>query len=141
MPKIVTHSPILRAFVARIRANASIKAALVGGIHEGFAAEKDPYPFFNYSLVAAPYDRNWGDATLITLIDGFVFSTDPVQARDLDAAIADWLEDAPLAVDGQRTLLCQREAGVPMPPDVDNEGHKVYQVGGTYRIETDFRPS
>lgn len=134
-----THSQIEQAFVARIRANSSIRADLTGGIHEGFAPEKASYPFLVWNLVAGPYDYGWGDVTLGSLIDAFVFSRSKVQADNLDQAIAAWVSDKDFPVTGQRTLICRRVATVPMPPDVDAEGEKVYQVGGTYLIETDVR--
>lgn len=132
-----THAPVKRAFVARVRANGTIKAALIGGIHEGFAPEKASYPFLVWNLVAAPYEYNWGDVTLISQIDAFVFSRNPVEANNLDADLAAHLSDQALSVEGQTTLLCRRMATVPTPPDVDDEGEKVYQVGGTYEIWTD----
>ena len=134
-----THSQIKQAFVARIRANPAIRTALTGKIHEGFAPEKAPYPFVTYQLVSAPYDYGWGDVTLMALIDCFVFSRSQVEADDLDQAITAWVSDKDFPVDGQTPLICRREATVPMPPDMDGEGEKVYQVGGTYHIETDVR--
>jgi hypothetical protein len=133
-----THSQIKQAFVARLRASSSINGALTG-IHEGFAPEKAEYPFATYQLVAAPYDYNWGDVTLIALIDLFVFSRSQVVADNLDQAITAWVSDKSFPVTGQRPLICRREATAPMPPDIDAEGEKVYQIGGTYHIETDFR--
>jgi hypothetical protein len=47
------------------------------------------------------------------------------------------MSDHPLPVDGQRDLLCRRQATLPTPPDIDNEGKKVYQAGGSYEIWTD----
>lgn len=134
-----THSQIVQAFVARIRANGSIRTALTGGIHEGFAPEKASYPFLTYNTPSAPYDYNWGDVTLGLLVDAFVFSRSKVEADNLDQAIAAWVSDKDLPVTGQRTLICRRTVSLPMPPDVDAEGEKVYQVGGTYLIETDVR--
>ena len=131
-----THAPIQQAFVARLRANASLKSDLTGGMHEGFAPEDAAYPFLVYNLVYGPYDYNWGDVTLIAGIDCFVFSRNPVEARNLDAVIAGWVSDQPLPVDGQDTLLCRRIATVPMPPDIDAEQKKVYQAGGSYEIWT-----
>lgn len=134
-----THSQIQQALVARLRASSSIRTALTGGIHEGFAPEKADYPFVTWNQPAGPYDYNWGDVTLGALIDVFVFSRSKVEADNLDQAIAAWVSDKDLSVTGQRTLICRRVASVPMPPDTDAEGEKVYQVGGTYLIETDVR--
>lgn len=132
-----THSPIKRAFVTRVRANGTLKAAFTGGIHEGFAPEKAEYPFCVYNLVAGPYEYNWGDLTLIGMVDAFVFSRNPVEANNLDADLAGQLSDQSFPVEGQTTLMCRRVATIPIPPDIDDEGEKVYQVGGTYEIWTD----
>lgn len=132
-----THAPIKRAFVQRIRANGDLYVRFVGGVHEGFAPEKAKYPFLVYNLVAAPYDYQWGSHSLLAMIDAFVFSRDSVEANNLDEDVTAWLSDQPYPVDGQKALICRRVATVPMPPDVDDEGQKVYQVGGTYQIETD----
>ncbi len=134
-----THDPIRHALVARVRSNVDLYGRLVGGIHEGFAPEKAKYPFAVYNLVSAPYDYDWTSVTLDALIDLFVFSRDSVEADNLDAELAAWLGDQPLAVEGQTTLLCRRVATVPMPPDEDAEHFKVYQRGGTYHVETDVR--
>ena len=132
-----THSPIQQAFVARIRAIPAYDT--LTGIYEGFAPEKATYPFATWNQSAGPYDYNWGDVTLGALIDVFVFSRSKVEADNLDQAIAAQVSDKDLTVAGQRTLICRRVATVPMPPDVDAEGEKVYQIGGTYLIETDVR--
>ena len=134
-----THAPIKWAFVARVRAG-SVYDALTG-IHEGFAPEKLDYPFCVWNLVAGPYEYDWGDVTLIAMIDATVFSRNSVQADELDEALAAWLSDQPFPVDGQSTLLCRRVATIPNPPDLDNEGKKVYGAGGTYEIWTAPPPS
>jgi hypothetical protein len=46
------------------------------------------------------------------------------------------LQNAALSVTGQTTLICRRVADVVIPPDLDGEGKKIYQVGGTYEIWT-----
>lgn len=130
-----THGPIERAWVQRLRAMPSV-ADLKGGVHEGFAPEKAPYPFAVWNLVFAPYDWDWTNSTLIAGIDCSVFSRDPEEAKGLDAAIAAWMSNQPLTVEGQHTLLCRRQATLPTPPDVDDDNKKVYQAGGTYEIWT-----
>ena len=132
-----THAPITTAWVRRLRENPQLVADLKGGIHEGFAPEKAPYPFLVYNLVFAPYDFDWTNVTLIAGIDCSVFSRNSVEADNLDAAIAAWMSDQPLTVEGQRTLSVRRNATLPTPPDVDDEGKKVYQAGGSYEIWTD----
>jgi hypothetical protein len=46
------------------------------------------------------------------------------------------LDDASLEVDGQSTLLCHRIADFG-GQDVDDEGRKIYMVGGTHEVWTD----
>lgn len=142
MTRIQTHHPITNALVTRLRA-AGRPAALdaLVGIYQGIAPEKTEYPFAVYTLVAGAYDYLFGtDTTLIALVDVSVFSRDPVQAEDLDAAITGWLSDQPFPVNGQSTLLCRRTATIPTAPDVDDEGKVVFQWGGTYEIQTDAPP-
>lgn len=142
MTRTQTHHPITNALVARLR-DTGRPAALnaLNGIHQGVAPEKTEYPFVVYNLAAAAYDRLFGDDTsLIALVDITVFSRNPVEAEDLDAAIAGWISDQSLTVAGQSTLLCRRMATIPTSPDFDDEGHKVFSWGGTYQVETDAPP-
>lgn len=138
--KTQTHHPITNAIVTRLR-HAGRPSALdvLTGIYQTFAPEKATYPFATYALATGVYDYvEFGDdPTLFALVDVFVFSRNPVQAEDLDAVIAGWLSDQPLVVANQTVLLCRRVATPPVQPDVDDEGEKVYQWGGTYQIETD----
>lgn len=140
MSQTQTHHPITNAVVTRIRAG-SFYSQLTG-IYQGFAPEKAKYPFATYSLAAGAYDYLFGtDTTLIAIVDVTVFSKDPVEAEDLDRAIAGWLSDQPFPVEGQTTLLCRRIGTVPTAPDVDDEGNIVYAWGGTYEIQTDAPPT
>jgi len=142
MTRIQTHHPITNAFVARMRATGRPPALdALTGIFQGVAPEKAEYPFCTYSLVAGAYDFLFGtDTTLIALIDATVFSRNPVEAEDLDAAISGWISDQPLPVDGQTTLLCRRMATIPTSPDVDDEGKIIFAGGGTYEVHTDAPP-
>lgn len=127
---------IKQAFVARLRSNATIRATLVGGIHEGFAPAKGSYPFLTWNLIYAPIRRSWGSQMYIVGIDTQIFASNSVDANNVDALVLNELDDAALAIDGQSTLLCQRIADY-SGPDVDDEGNKVYMVGGSYEIWTD----
>lgn len=131
-----TTAPIKRALVVRLRTNATLKAALVGGIHESFSPEKVEYPFLTYQLIYSPIRRVWGSQQYLSGFDIKIYSGDSVQANNLDALILTTLDDAALAVDGQTTLLCHRVADISIP-DVDEEGRKIYVVGGTYEVWTD----
>src|SRR5215471_1538698 len=87
---VPTHAPISAALVRRARAMPTW-SALSGGIHEGFAPEKTPYPLATYNLVYAPYEWDWTSPMLIGGYDVSVFSRLSVEADNLDAALADWL--------------------------------------------------
>jgi hypothetical protein len=134
---VSSSAPIKRALVQQLRSSAALKAEIPGGIHEGFAPDRAQYPFLTYQLVYAPIRRQWGSQQYITGFDLRIFSGDSVEANNVDALVLDVLNDAALVVDGQTTLLCHRVADFSVP-DVDEEGRKVYIVGGTYEVWTDL---
>lgn len=129
-------APIERAFVAKLRSNATLKAALPGGMHEAFAPEKAPYPLLTYQEVYAPYGYLWDSAMIFAGFDVTIWAKSSVDAKNIDALVLQTLQDASLSVDGQTTLICRRVADL-RNYDVDDEGRKVYAVGGTYEITTD----
>lgn len=131
---LVTSAPVKRAVVQALRASPSLVAAIAGGIHEGIAPRKVRYPFIVYQLVAAPYSRQWGGVILETMFDVMVFAENPVDANNIDALITAALNEAVLTMDEQDNMLCHRVADLPTGPDVDGEGKRIYQVGGTYSI-------
>lgn len=131
-----TSSAIKRAVVTQLRSNETLKAALTGGIHEGFAPKKAPYPLLIYTLVYSPYDYMWGSVTIVGGVDINVWSYSSVDANNIDALILSTLNDAQLATEGQTTLICRRISDLGSQ-DVDEEGRKLYMVGGMYEIWTD----
>lgn len=133
---VTTSQYIIQALVATYRANGSLKASLVGGLHEGFAPEKIPYPFGVHRLVAAPYEDDHTSRTIVSLVDVTIFSRDPVEASNLDQSMAQTLDGASLSVTGQTALICYRTADLPRLVELDEEGQKVYGVGGSYEIWT-----
>jgi len=133
---VSTSAPIKRALVAQLRTNLTLKAAIPGGIHEGFAPEKASYPLLIYQLVYNPYDYMWGSVILVAGFDIHVWSYSSVDANNIDALVIGTLNDAQLTVDGQTTLICRRTADLGNQ-DVDEEGRKLYMVGGTYEVWTD----
>jgi hypothetical protein len=133
---ITSTAAIRRSLVQYLRLSAALKAALTGGIHEGFAPTQANYPFLTYDLIYSPIRRQWGSQQYLSGFDIRVFSDDSVVASNIDALLLTVLDDAPLVVAGQSTLLCQRIADL-AGPDVDGEGRKVYVVGGTYEVWTD----
>lgn len=129
-------APIARALVQTLRANATLKAALTGGIHEGEAPLGSRHPWLIYGLQYGPMDYAWGSMMIPSGFHLVVFSRDQVEARNLDSLVVETLHDAALNVDGQTTLLCRRVLDL-SSVDVDDEGLKVYGQGGLHEITTD----
>ena len=134
MAVLVTVAPVKRAIVQALRASAPLTAAIAGGIHEGIAPRKIKYPFIVYQLVAAPYNRQWGGVIIEAMFDVTVYAENPVDANNIDALITAALDEAVLVMDEQDNMLCRRIDDLPTGPDVDNEGRRIYQVGGTYSV-------
>jgi hypothetical protein len=132
-----TSAPIKRAIVQKLRASPALVAAIAGGIHEGIAPRKIRYPFIVYQLVAAPYSYTWSGVFMSPMFDVWVYAENPVDANNIDALINDALAEAALNVEEQATMLCRRVADLPTGPDIDSEGKRIYQVGGTYSIWTE----
>lgn len=106
-------------------------------IHQAFAPEKTPYPHLTYQLFPSmPNVYTWGSKMLLVRLDIRAWSPNDVEADNLDALIATVMDEAELSVAGQSTLICRRVADL-NTPDTDEEGTKVYAVGGTYEIWTD----
>lgn len=132
-----TVAPVKRAVVQKLRASSPLVAAIAGGIHEAVAPRKVKYPFIVYQIVASSYEYDWTGMQIHALLDISTYAVNPVDANNIDALIARALNDAALTVDGQANLLCRRVGDLPTGPDVDSEGKRIYQVGGTYSIWTD----
>lgn len=129
-------APVKRAVVQALRASPSLVSAIAGGIHEGIAPRKIRYPFIVYQLVSAPYVYDWTGMIIPATFDVSVYAENPVDANNIDALIAGALNEAALNVDGQTSLLCRRVADLPTGPDIDSEGKRIYQVGGSYSVWT-----
>ena len=129
-------APVRQALVQRLRSDAVLKAAIPGDIHEGFAPVGTARPFITYQVVYAPIDYLWGSAVTEVGIQVFVFSENSVDAHNIDALVLADLHDADLAVAGQSTLICRRSSSTTLTGE-DDEGKKIYQVGGTYEIWVD----
>lgn len=132
-----TSASILQALVQAVRADSSLYASLVGGIHEGFAPEKVSYPMASFTFVTIPYEDQWGARTIVAIVDLVIVSRSQVEAGTLDESMAGTLDGAELTPTGQTSLICRRINDLRLAPDVDEEGQKVYAVGGTYEIWTD----
>ena len=132
-----TAAPIKRAIVQELRSSPALVAAIAGGIHEGVAPRKVKYPFIVYQMVAAPRDYQWDGFQYHAMFDVSTFAVNPVDANNIDALISGALDEAALTVDGQTTMLCRRISDLPTGPDVDSQGKRIYQVGGSYSVWTD----
>lgn len=132
-----TVAPVKRAVVQKLRASAPLMSVIVGGIHEAVAPRKVKYPFIVYQVVASPYIYQWDGMQIHVTMDVFTFAVNPVDANNIDALISEALDEAALEIDEQTTLYCRRVADLPTGPDVDSEGKRIYQVGGSYMIWTD----
>jgi len=133
-----TSAAIKQSIVAALRGNGTLKAALTGGIHEGFApARVQTYPLLTYNLVAAPYADDWGHRMIVALVDVFVHAENPVVANNVDQLVLNTLDGASLSVTGQTNLICYRMADQPGAVSETAEGRKFYQVGGSYEVWTD----
>lgn len=133
-----TSGPLKKVLVRTMRENVPIATAAVGGIHEGFNnSDEISYPYITYQLVSAPIVRAWGSAMLMAAFDIVVRGTDPVGVNSLDTLITALLDGSSLAVPGLYTLIVQREEELPLPPERDAEGKKLYQNGATYSFWVD----
>ena len=132
----LTSQNIWRALVAQLRSNATLKAALTGGIHEGVAPENVGFPFLVWTAaVPGVKEDTWNSRMLVSLADVVVISRSSVEASNLDQSVLETLDEASLTVTGQRTLICHRVADIRFADD-DEEGRKVYRIGGSYEIVT-----
>ena len=136
VPAPPTSGPVKRALVKKLRANSLIRAAAVGGIHEGIYASKGPvrYPYIVFSLAYGPYEPSWGSTLFVPGFDIVVRGTNPVAVDSLDALITKELHDSTLLVTGLSTLTVSRTAELPLTPEKNAEGLRVFQNGGTYEI-------
>lgn len=129
-------APIARALVQTLRSNTALKAGLTGDIHEGEAPPGTRPPWLVYGLQYGPYGYEWGAVSIESGFRIFIFSRDQVEARNLDRLVVETLHDAALNIDGQTTLLARRVLDMSLT-DVDDEGLKIYQVGGIHEFWTD----
>ena len=133
-----TVAPVKRAIVQAMRGHAPLVAAIRGGINEGIAPRKIKYPFIVYQLVSAPREHQWDGTQIHALFDISVFAENPVDANNVYALIDTALNDVDLTIDGQTNMLCRRVAELPMGPDRDSEGRRIFQVGGSYSVWSDL---
>jgi len=133
---MISVAPIRQALVQQLRSNAALKAALSGDIHEGFAPVTTKRPFLVYNLMSGIHGYLWGSVVTEAGFGVFVFAENSVDAHNIDALVLTTLHDAELQVNGQSTLICRRISSTTLA-GADDEGKKIYQVGGIYEIWTD----
>lgn len=135
--------PLLQAVVQKLRADTALQAVLVGGEHEGVAITGTPYPWLTYQLGYAP--RDWFVDSVMGRVGIYVHihSRDQVEARNLDQLAMNVLNGAVYdftatehGSSGQYTLRSARVLDL-SGDDTDDEGRKVYSVGGLYEIWID----
>lgn len=132
----MTIAPVRQALVQKLRSDPALKAALAGDIHEGFAPHGTKRPFLVYNLLSAIMNYLWGSFITEAEFGVFVFAENSVDAYNIDALVFTTLHDAELQVSGQSTLICRRMSSQTLA-DSDEEGKKIYQVGGIYEVWTD----
>lgn len=133
-----TVAPVKRAIVQTMRGSAPLTAAIAGGINEGMAPRRVRYPFIVYLMVSSVREYQFDGQQIKSMWDISVYAENPVDANTVDALIASALDDKDLAVDEQTTMLCRRVADLPTGPDIDSEGRRIWQAGGTYSVWTDL---
>lgn len=135
--------PLLQAVVQKLRADTALQAVLVGGEHEGVAIPGTPHPWLTYQLGYAPRDR-FVDSVLSRVgIYVHIHSRSQVDARNIDQLAMNVLDGAVYdfsltehGSSGQYTLRSARTLDL-SSEDTDDEGQKVYSVGGLYEIWVD----
>lgn len=133
-------APVKQALVRALRDSQSLKD-LVGsdGINEGTSPREGDYPYVVYSITNAYREYDGTGMMLVTDVDVWSISDEQVEAHTLDQLVADSLEDKSLEFDsetGQSSLFCRR-IGDLSSLDVDGAGHRIFQMGGIYRIWSD----
>jgi hypothetical protein len=135
--------PLLQAVVQKLRADTALQAVLIGGEHEGVAITGTKFPWLTYQLGYAPRDR-FSDSVLSRVgIYVHIHSRDQVEARNLDQLVMNVLDNATFdfaatehGSSGQYTLRSHRILDL-SNEGTDDEGRKVYSVGGLYEIWID----
>jgi len=132
----LTSQNIWRAVVAALRADNGLKTALTGGLHEGLAPEAVPYPHLVWTaVVPGVKEDTWTSRMYVALADVVVVSRNSVEASNLDQSVSDVLDGVQLSVSGHTSLICHRVSDIRMSED-DEEGRKIYRIGGSYEIWT-----
>jgi hypothetical protein len=131
-------APIKQGLVQALRAKTSLKDAIHNEIHEAVSPEGTSYPHLIYQFVYSPRNFYWGGQIIRAGVDVWVFSTDQVEAHNLDQLVIEAVDSVVLNLgsSGQTSLYSRRVADL-SSAFIDDEGTKVYQIGGTFDLWTD----
>lgn len=131
-------APIKQGLVRALRANVALKAAISNEIHEAIAPESTNYPFLVYQFVYSPRNFYWGGQIIRAGVDVWIYSKDQVEAHNLDQLVIDAVDSVVLDLSGSgQTSLYSRRVADLSSAFIDEQGAKVYQVGGTFDLWTD----
>ena len=134
--RYLTSQNIWRALVAKLRSDVTLRTTIVGGYHEGRAPEKVAYPHLVWTpVVPGVNEDDWSSRTIVALADVVLVSRSSVEASNLDQSVNDLLDEGELSVTGQEALICYRVSDIRLD-EPDEEGRKVYRIGGSYQIWT-----
>lgn len=138
MTAVVGIAPIKQGLVRALRANVALKAAISNEIHESIAPESVAYPFLIYQMVYSPYSYYWGGQMIRAGVDVWIYDTDQVRAHNLYQLCITALQNVALDLgsSGQTNLFSRITADL-SSAFLDEQGTKVYQVGGTFEFWTD----
>jgi hypothetical protein len=131
-------APIKQGLVKALRANTVLKTAVHNEFHEAIAPEGTAFPFIVYQFVYSPRSFYWGGQIIRSGVDVWVYSTDQVEAHNLDQLVIDAVDSAVLDLGGSgQTSLYSRRVADLSSAYISEQGTKVYQVGGTFDLWTD----
>lgn len=121
-----------------LRANVALKAAISNEIHEAISPEGTSYPHLIYQFVYSPRNFYWGGQIIRAGVDVWIFSKDQVEAHNLDQLVITAVDSVVLDLGGSgQTSLYSRRVADLSSAFIDEEGTKVYQIGGTFDLWTD----
>lgn len=133
MALVVPWPSFRQALVRQLRSNLVLKDELPGDWTEGFAPQKTAFPLGIFALHFAPSQYDWTGVVNVVGFDVFVFSKESKAEADRLYQLAfDTLQDARLYPTGQTSLSCRQASSLSLT-DNDDEGHVVYQSGGTWQ--------
>jgi hypothetical protein len=125
--------PIRRAIIRALRANLDLVAVLPGDWSEGVAPQGTTMPYGTISLVPAPILYDWTGRVHELFVDVVIFAESQGDAARIDQLVLATLQDAKLQVP-DLTVLTVRRTGDFALVDVNPEGKRIFESGGTYLV-------